>query len=85
MAWLQFTGLVWGTGGMSRREFLQKECERIFLLAGLLTTAQIRQLGWLSRKMKTKGQSATREQINMTVLEFKGRVQGRHNDVGVSD
>lgn len=39
VAWLQFTGLVWEIGAVSGREFLQKECERIVLLDGLLTTA----------------------------------------------
>lgn len=39
MTWLQFTRLVWGTGAVSGRELLQKDCERIVLLDELLTTA----------------------------------------------
>lgn len=45
VAWLQFTGLVWGIGVASGREFLQKECEGTVLFDGQLTTGYIRQLG----------------------------------------
>lgn len=36
VGWLQFTRLVWGRGSVSRRELLQKEREKILLIAGAI-------------------------------------------------